>query len=159
MAASLDHRSRGLPDAGDAFPADPDPVVSRERALWLAVVYRCWMDAFSDVRGIPGGHSRQDQKDAADLERAEARRWLTWTIGDYAADRREVCGYAGVSPDALRDAAKRKLAAVKQGEAPSAEVVDFEAALSALADRESQMDPAEVDRMLAKLAEMESEAA
>lgn len=159
MAVSIDHRAGGLPASGEQHVAEPDAVRSREQCLWLAVVYRCWLDAFGDVKGAPGGHSREDQRHAADLERAEARRWLVWRQGDYAADRAEVCDLAGVDADALRDAAKRKLAAIRADEPEPAAVVDFESALAALADREADMDPGELDAMLAKLAAMESEAA
>ena len=78
--------------------------ISPEQAMWLAVVGRCWVDAFecSDaaLRTI-------DRRCDPSIVRAGARRWLVLDHSGWKEDREAVCVMAGVDPDVILDAAPK----------------------------------------------------
>ncbi len=88
-----------------------DRVISPEQAMWIAVVGRAWLDAFeaSDHFLV------QSERKAADPEivRAGARRWLVLDHSGWKEDRETVCIMAGVDPDTIRNAARRRLKATR----------------------------------------------
>lgn len=153
-----------------AVPDDDRPI-SPERALWLSVVALCWADAW----GITPDHQirhadskfrrdeatmKDDNESAITVEayRAQCRNWLIQDFGDWKADRELCCDLAGIDPDMLRNAAKAKLAQVKAGEKPTAEVISLDQAFARLLDNEASMSPADIDAALAELAALEAAA-
>lgn len=145
----------GLADP-DAHGADDDDM-SGERRLWCAVIANAWHDAFTakDSWLANSGHrSSEEVRQRADMIRGESRRWLTAMWGSYQQDRQEVCELAGVDPEALRQAAMRRLAEVK-AERRSAEVVRLDDAFAKLLAHESELDPDELDERLSALAALE----
>ena len=147
-----------IPAGSDAFfegpgdVADTGRAISPEQALWLAVVGRCWLDAFeaSDAFLV------QSERKAADPEivRAGARRWLVIDHSGWKADREMVCIMAGVDPDTIRDATRRRLKATRTQAAH-----DLDRAFLALVACSETLDAAVLDEALAALAALETEAA
>lgn len=139
---------------------DDDRPITPERRLWLSVIARCWADAFeaSDwfLRASETALKRRDFD--PDATRGEARRWLILDFGEWKSDRETVCDLAGVDPDLVRNAARRKLARVKAGEKPAAEVVSLDSMFTRLLESETTMDPDELDTALAELAALEAAA-
>ena len=126
-------------------------VISPERAMWLAVLGRAWLDAFeaSDaaLRTI-------DRPSDPEVVRAQARRWLVLDHSGWKADREKVCDLVGVDPDLIRDAARRRL---KETRADVAH--DLDRAFLRLVECSESLDAAELDRALAALADLETAAA
>ena len=85
-------------------------LISGEQALWLAVVGRCWLDAFET--NDPGLRNTDSTCDP-EIVRAQARRWLTLDFAGWCEDRETVCIMAGIEPDLIRDAARRRLRATR----------------------------------------------
>ena len=158
---TLDSGFESLPTIHDV--ADDDQPITPERALWLSVIANCWADAFerSDhfIRASETAGKRQDFDPDIDV-RLPARRWLTLTGDcDYARDRLMVCeDLAEISEPMLRNAAKAKLAQVKDGDQPTAEVIEIDRLFSMLVDNEATMDPADIDAALEHLAALEAAA-
>ena len=69
-------------------------------------------------------------------------------------DRETVCDLAGVDPDTIRNAARRRLKATRTEAAN-----DLDTAFLALVACSKTLDAAELDRALAALADLESTAA
>ncbi len=137
---------------GDVTHAlDTGRVISGEQAMWLAVVGRAWLDAFeaSDAALLT-----IDRRCDPDVVRAQARRWLVIDHSGWKADREMVCSLAGVDPDTIRDAARRRL---KETRADAAH--DLDRAFLALVACSETLDAAVLDEALAALAALETEAA
>ena len=83
---------------------------SPETELWLAVIDRAWLDAFTATDETLRNIYRT--ADPA-VTRGEARRWLTLNFGDWREDREMVCDLASLDPDAVRATAVRRLALAK----------------------------------------------
>lgn len=149
---ALDHGADSILQ-GEHVP-EAEPAVSPERGLWLSVIATAWNDAFiaSDA-----WLRNSDRRRACEPEliRNESRRWLTLDFGDWKQDREHVCSLAGVDADVIRQAARKKLAEIKAGEAATAEIISLDAAFARLLDSESELTPAEIDSALAELATLE----
>lgn len=134
---------------------DHGPPVPPERALWIAVIANCWADAFSRSDTMIRNTDRTCDPEA---ERSEARRWLVTGIDPWKSWRIEVCDLADIDEPMLRAAARRKLEQVKANEAPTAEVINIDAAFARLLNAEGSMTAAEIDTALAELARLEAAA-
>ena len=150
---ALDQGADGLLE-GSHLP-ESEPAVSPERGLWLAVIATAWFDAF---QASEAWLRNTDRTADPQVIRGESRRWLTMG-GDcgYARDREEVCHLAGVDPDVIRHAARKRLAEIKAGAGAgtTAEVVNLDRAFAALLDNEATMVPDEIDKALEELAALE----
>ncbi len=115
------------------------------------MVGRCWLDAFecSDaaLRTI-------DRRSEPEIVRAQARRWLVLDHSGWKEDRETVCIMAGVDPDLIRDAARRRLKATRTEAAN-----DLDTAFLRLVECSESLDAAALDKALAALADLESAAA
>ncbi len=147
---------------GDAAHAQATGrVISPEQAMWIAVVGRCWADAFecsdaalrtTDRRGDPA------------IVRAQARRWLVLDHSGWNEDRETVCIMAGVDPDVIRDAARRRAACTasedRRLKATRADAAnDLDRAFLRLVECSESLDAAALDKALTTLAALESAAA
>ena len=119
--------------------------------MWLAVVGRCWLDAFecSDA-----ALRTTDRRCDPAIVRAQARRWLVLDFGGWREDREMVCVMAGVDPDTIRDAARRRLKATRTEAAN-----DLDTAFLRLVECSESLDAAALDKALAALADLENAAA
>ena len=122
--------------------------ISPEQAMWLAVVGRCWLDAFecSDA-----ALRTTDRRCNPAIVRAQARRWLVLDHSGWREDRETVCDLAGVDPDTIRNAARRRLKATRIEAAN-----DLDTAFLALVACSETLGAAELGRALAALANLES---
>ena len=136
------------PDDGELDTATEIP---EEQALWLAVIGRAWLDTF-EVSDICLSKSEPTRKPEA--VRAEARRWLTFNIDPWREDRETVCDFAGIDPDMIRNAARRRIAETKKAKA-----MELDTAFLELVSVSETMDAAALDSALAKLANLEATAA
>lgn len=152
----------------DSLPAihdaqDDSKPISPERALWLAVIARAWLDAFeaSDyfLRASQTAEERRDFD--PEISRGDARRWLTLDFNPWREDRETVCDLAEISESMLRNAAKAKLAQVKQAAAENrtAQVIALDTAFAALLDDSDRMAAADLNAALEALANLELTAA
>jgi hypothetical protein len=141
-------------------PDDPKPI-SPERALWLSVIARVWLDAFESsdyfLRASQTAEERRNFDPA--ISRGDARRWLTLKFDPWREDRETVCDLADLDPDTIRNAARRKLAALKADEIPTAEIVNLDRMFAKLVDAADGMDAMALDAALDALARLETEAA
>ena len=157
MAFSLDPAFDGAGDAdADAHDFEgSERALEPEQQLFLAVLLQCWEDAFeeSDAR-LAGGLSAPAMVDSADEIRAEARRWLTSDLDPWREDRETVCDWVGIDPDALRDAAKAKIAGQ-----PSRASLYVARMLGALVEQRRDSRRYNTERMLDLLADIEADAA
>ncbi|MEX0922112.1 MAG: hypothetical protein WDZ84_05000 [Rhodovibrionaceae bacterium] len=147
---ALDHGADTILE-GEHIPA-PEQLTSPERALWLAVLGTAWVDAFE---GSDFWLSNTDRSADPELIRNESRRWLTLDFGNWKQDRETVCHLAGIDSDMLRQAARKKLAEVKRGAEPTAEVLSLDQAFAKLLEVEGSMDAEDIDAALAQLAKLE----
>lgn len=145
--------------------------ISAETKMWRAVLYMCWADAFINSDWVLIGKCGQSDDKAylAERERTRARRWLTFDYGDWQEDRELVCDLAGVDADLVRKLALAKLAQVKAQESTEPEEsvdhdalatharVDLDKMLAQLLSRSGELNGADVDSLLADLAETETE--
>ena len=126
-------------------------VISPEQHMWIAVLGRAWLDAFecSDaaLRTI-------DRRSEPEIVRAQARRWLVLDHSGWKEDRETVCIMAGVDPDLIRDAARRRLKATRTEAAN-----DLDTAFLRLVECSESLDAAALDKTLAALADLENAAA
>jgi hypothetical protein len=141
---------------GVAFQEDPDGRSSGEVRLYQAVIARVWSDAFilADV-----SIQATDRPCDPSIVRAEARRWLTLDFGEWKADREDVCVMADLDPDAVRNAAVKRLELAKATddvERRAARIAEIDAAFLDLVAREDNMKPWEVNRTMKSLAAREA---
>ena len=141
---------------GTVFPEDADPSSSGEVRLYQAVLARVWSDAFilADV-----SIQATDRPCDPSIVRAEARRWLTLDFGEWKADRADVCVMADLDPDAVRNAAVKRLELAKATddvERRAARIAEIDAAFLDLVAREDNMKPWEVNRTMKSLAAREA---
>jgi hypothetical protein len=68
-----------------------------DKALWLAVIDRCWRDCFSDISDT-NPHECRDARD-------DARKFLLSVTGKWAKSRDIVCSLVDIDPDALHESA------------------------------------------------------
>ncbi len=136
-------------DAANALATGRE--ISPEQAMWIAVVGRCWLDAFET--NDPGLRNTDRTCDPS-IVRAGARRWLVLDHSGWKADREMVCIMAGVDPDTIRDAARRRLRETRTEAAH-----DLDTAFLRLVECSESLDAAALDKALAALAALETEAA
>ncbi len=125
--------------------------ISPEQAMWLAVVGRAWLDAFETS---DPGLKNTDRTCDPSIVRAQARRWLVLDFGGWRENRETVCIMAGVDPDTIRNAARRRLKATHTEAAN-----DLDTAFLALVECSETLDAAAPDKALAALADLENAAA
>lgn len=95
-----------------------DGPISRERALWCAVIQQAWDDYFTrsslivelpeDARSKNGKIKRDvkiEHTREAKRNRHEAKSFLFDTVGGWAQSRAHRCALAGIDPDWLREQA------------------------------------------------------
>ncbi len=121
---------------GSHLDFDTGREISPEQTLWLAVVGRCWLDAFESITGRANDPS---------IVRAEARRWLVHDFADWKSDRKMVCEMAGVDSDVIRDAARRRLKETRMTKA-----MELDRAFVALVACSESMDGVAPDKALAQ---------
>lgn len=133
---------------------------SPEVCLWCAVLLQAWEDAFvhSDSQLSAG----EDKAADPDLIRGEARRFLCASLDPWRSDREEVCSLAGVDPDMIQKAARRRLDlsreedAEREAAARERAIARLDEMLSRLLDRSADLHPGRLDQQLRKLAEIET---
>lgn len=84
VVASADELFQG--DAANAL--DAGRAISGEQALWLAVIGRCWLDAFET--NDPGLRNTDRTCDPS-IVRAGARRWLVLDHSGWAPEPERYC--------------------------------------------------------------------
>ncbi len=147
-------------DAANALATGRE--ISPEQALWLAVVGRAWLDAFET--SDPGLRTTDRRCDPS-IVRAGARRWLVLDHSGWKADRETVCIMAGVDPDTIRNAARRRLKATRTTSDSSSlderteAAHDLDRAFLRLVECSESLGAAALDKALAALADLENAAA
>ena len=146
-------------DAANALATGRE--ISPEQAMWIAVVGRAWLDAFETS---DAALRTTDRRCDPDVVRAQARRWLVLDHSGWKADREMVCIMAGVDPDLIRSAARRRAACTasedRRSKATRTEAAnDLDTAFLALVACSETLDAAALDKALAALADLESTAA
>lgn len=133
---------------------------SPEARLWNAVLLQAWEDSFShsDCQLSAG----EDKAADPDLIRGEARRFLCASLDPWRSDREEVCSLAGVDPNMIQAAARKRLElsreedAEREAEARERSIARLDDMLARLLDRSEDLHPGRLDQQLRKLAEIES---
>jgi hypothetical protein len=85
-------------------PADHIPHGEGEKQMFCAVILQAWEDYFTPLPESASGswgnsHQFCDWRNA----KREAHSFFSSTTGQWAQSRVDVCGAAGIDPDALRD--------------------------------------------------------
>jgi hypothetical protein len=136
-------------------PDDIDPADARR--LFAAIIARAFLDIDASdwqLRNSENGRSADFDPDAL---RAEAARWCTSMLEPWRSMRSHYCDLLGFDESMLRNAARRKLDAMKDGET-TAEIVSLDTELERLIGLENDLDPATLTAMLERLAVLEKAA-
>lgn len=136
-----------------------DTETSPEVRLWCAVILQAWNDSWgSDWQLLAGEEKAADPE----LIRGDARRFLTSDLDPWRSDREEVCAMAGIDPDMIRAAARKRLALVRTADAEreahsqKRAIARLDVALARLLDRSDDMSDNMLEYRLGQLAEMEA---
>ena len=154
-------------EGGDVPHVTKDEI-SPEVRLWRAVLLLTWQDAFVHsawvLCGKAGGAADRDE--IAERERKKAIRWLTLDYGRWREDRELICDLAGIDSELVRRLALARLAQIEKPKESTVDRdalarrarVDLDRLLNQLLSR-ADLDDADVDSLLAEIAEMECELA
>jgi len=136
---------------GDVIDTRHGPTISGEAALWIAVIARAWADAFTASNGMIIASERRADPNVV---RASARRWLLLNFGEWREDREIVCTAAGVDPDVICRAARRRaeLAEAEDQERNRGERESIDRAMESLVERASYLGRKRVSQDLRNLA-------
>ncbi len=140
--------------------------VSPETRLWRAVVYQAVFDSV-----VASNHHLRDSESGgsgvafdAEAIRSESRRWCVAMIEPWFSAREDVCARAGIDPDFIRSAVRRRLDELKDADADRAEAnrkameEKLARKLDHLVARSPEVSDRRLDTMLRQLAELEDRA-
>lgn len=138
----------------EAKPASP------ETDLWCAVIHQAWEDAFiaSDWVITAGEPKTVDPE----IIRGDARRFLTADIDPWRSDREDVCARAGIEPDFIQTAARKRLEAARDADSAREDMVHaktiarMDKALAALLGRSETLSDRQMDSQLKRWADIEA---
>ena len=152
--------------AGEEHLDGYEQPASPEVRLWQAVVYQAVFDSV-----VASNYHLRDSESGGcsaafdpEVIRSESRRWCVSTMEPWASAREDVCARAGIDPDFIRSAVRRRLDELKDADADRAEASrkamkeKLTRKLDHLVARSPEVSDRRLDTLLRHLAELEDRA-